>query len=141
MKMQQFLFIVSDWITQFYNIHVMRSVKDAGLTTYKTWNELSNALANEALRGSSILKQFCYQKSGLTEEEWDCIYEIKKARNQRCHPKRTWRDAELVVAGIEEQTHKKAVCKIVKVLQQSPSSEDFCAPFTFGKTGGRRWSS
>lgn len=159
--------VMCDWLTKFYNDILMSRLKQKYPSlTFRTWEELSSALAVEYTpkqyayhRSSCIdvtaslsdspdsddnnddnrnndsngngngngnevtttcsLKNLCCDVTGLTLIDWDVCYTMKRSRNKRCHPKKTWSDTWSLVQNMPNSQKKRALENVLLVIRSS----------------------
>lgn len=82
--------ILCDFIAEFYHNELLVYLQKRKVAV-KSWNDISMALSDEARNGQHALKETCMRSADFTEDEWDSLYEFKKTRNVRVHPRRNKR--------------------------------------------------
>ena len=78
---------VCDWLTRFYNEVLIKLLHKSGYIQYSNWNDVRADLYEDY---DDSIKQICCNLCGITLDEWNLLYELKKRRNSRCHPRREW---------------------------------------------------
>jgi hypothetical protein len=114
--------VICDWLTRFYNEVLMKRLNEVTDVEYDSWEELSAALSQEYNGNPPLpdrsLKTLCCEATGLTEDDWDNCYIIKKTRNNRCHPRKTWSDAWSIVNRLDEGDLKDSLERVMLLLRK-----------------------
>ena len=98
--------IICDFISTFYHHELIVSLRAQG-HKFRTWSEISIALSREFFESNGTktkLKDACCLAAGLTQTEWDEIYDFKKNRNIRVHPHRSRAIVRRVLADVADKT-------------------------------------
>lgn len=115
--------VICDWLTRFYNEVLMKQISDyTDDIKFSSWEELSAALSQEYNGNPPLqdrsLKEICCKATGLSEEDWDNCYVIKKTRNNRCHPRKTWSDAWSIVTNLESKDLRDSLERVMLILRR-----------------------
>lgn len=105
--------ILCDFIAEFYHCDLLQHLRQQDNTNNATWTEVSLLLAEEAKTNNRKLKKMCMQCADFSEAEWDALYEFKRSRNVRVHPKRNKFIVRRVLKGLAQGTLKSALTKML----------------------------
>lgn len=108
--------ILCDFIAEFYHCDLLCYLRQQDLGAKKppaSWTELSLLLVEEAKTNAKTIKEKCMQCADLSEAEWDALYNFKRSRNVRVHPKRNKFVVRRVLRGLSQGTLKSALTKML----------------------------
>jgi hypothetical protein len=105
---------VCDWLGKFYSEILINVLKDNGITQYNTWDELRTALYADE---SNTLRDKCCKLAGLEPRDWEACYTLKKTRNHRCHPRKTWSDAWSIVTRMRDITLRESLERVMLLIR------------------------
>lgn len=113
--------ILCDFIADFYHsdlLAYMRSNHEKLKLPFKpeTWNEISMKLCEEAKSKQHDLRDACMKCADLTADEWDALYDFKRSRNVRVHPKRNKTVIRRVLRELPTGTLRTALTKMFKKM-------------------------
>lgn len=113
--------ILCDFIAEFYHsdlLNYMRqNYESLGLDSRpNSWAEISVKLCEEVRNNSKKTKLVCMQCAGLNEDEWNALYDFKRTRNIRVHPKRNRQVVRRVMKGLPNGLLKEALTKMFQKM-------------------------
>lgn len=104
--------ILCDFIAEFYHNDLLNYVRQHHSNKVETWNDISVALNDEARTGNDTLKKVCMKACNFTEQEWDALYEFKRTRNVRVHPRRNSKVVQRVMRELPNGLLRQGLSKL-----------------------------
>jgi hypothetical protein len=107
--------IICDWLGFFYSKVVIDGLKQRGFNV-DSMNQVTLKIhydINTTTEEKERLKQACCDLAGVTEEEWDLCYRMKKERNRRAHPRIDFKETRKIVNQQNDDKIKRALIKML----------------------------
>lgn len=114
--------ILSDFQAEWYHNELLRylrvKAKENGESFIpESWTSVSNKLTEEARTNKCELKCRCMEFGSFTEEEFDYLYEFKRNRNSRVHPKRNKSTVQKIMRDLPPGILKTAFNKMLNTTK------------------------
>ena len=116
--------ILCDFIAEFYHNELLNYIRANSETLGlqqkpNSWNEISVMLSEEARINPAVatVKQACMKAGGFDDAEWNALYDFKRTRNVRVHPRRNKRIVQRVMRELPNGILRQALSKMFKRLK------------------------
>ena len=122
LRMNEISDILSDFQAEWYHNELLRylrtKAKENGDSFVPdSWTSVSNKLTDEARVNKNDLKSRCMEFGTFTEEEFDYLYEFKRNRNSRVHPKRNRSTIQKIMRDLPSGILKTAFNKMLNTTK------------------------
>lgn len=110
--------IICDFIAEFYHNELLGYLKSRGLEVHN-WSDVSAKLSTEFRHNETLTRDLCCECACLTPEEWESLYDFKRTRNMRVHPKRNEAIVRRILREFPDGVLKMALQKMFAVIRLS----------------------
>lgn len=106
--------ILCDFIAEFYHVELLRYLKKAVGNQNLSWADVCAAL--NSVTDKDNIKMKCLEIGNFTEAEWQAVYEFKRTRNMRVHPRKNYNIITKIVRELPAGDLKTALAKMYKLM-------------------------
>lgn len=125
LKLHEHSDVICDFISLYYNGKFMRLIQDAMPDNApESWTDVCTILNRESA-SSSGFRQMCLRLTGFTDDEWQALYEFKKERNTRVHPRRSMAIVNKLLKDLPHGHLKTALHKMFRSFNTTSGSSFF----------------